>query len=351
MNAFKMLGLIVILAGCGTVEKGKFDSNSIDEDEWRHGEECSVHHRSLVVAVEPQFVGNRCYAERGEFIDALRKCFPFASTEAGTLEEGKNHWRAHYCPDCRRAEQEWYEEHGFKPDEREILRRFIDGKSIEKAGAEMGLEPERAHNRFERGLDQMRWLLERDGTWNSQARESERPLIAGSTSRTLVSLFHPSREDAKGERRAQAGQLLEAEELPNGCPLHHEPLRIAKQPLFVGTINWGSEHDSYLEAQTRLFPYASLDKYFLVLENQTNWRASYCASCRMAEREWQEEHAMKPVEREIMRRFLEGKSVEKAGAEMRLDPDMAHICFASAVGRMLWLAERAAEQAKQDASR
>jgi hypothetical protein len=121
--------------------------------------------------------------------------------------------------------------------------------------------------------------------------------------------------------------------------------------LFVGTINWGSEHDSYLEAQTRLFPYASLDKYFLVLGNQTNWRASYCASCRKAEREWQEEHAMKPAEREIMRRFLEGKSVEKAGAEMRLDPDMAHICFASAVGRMMWLVERAAEQAKQDASR
>jgi hypothetical protein len=162
MNAFKMLGLIVLIAGCGTVDKPWVNPNKILEEEWQ-ADECPVHHKMLVVSVEPMSVGFTSWGPgRHEYIDAEKRLFPYAVVDKQSQSDfGKTHWRAHYCPDCRKAEQGWQEENAFRSDEREIMRRYIEGKSVERAGEEMGLKPDIARVRFASAVVRLNWLIER----------------------------------------------------------------------------------------------------------------------------------------------------------------------------------------------
>jgi hypothetical protein len=148
MVATKILGLVVLLAGCGIVQKGTADPRDI-EDRMPLTSECPVHHRSFVVAVEPLEDARVQYGpERDEYLAAEKQSFPFALTEMKIGQPPKTHVRFGYCPDCRKAEQEWYEEHTLRPQERDLLRRFAEGKSVAKAGAEMGLDPAKVHDLF-----------------------------------------------------------------------------------------------------------------------------------------------------------------------------------------------------------
>jgi hypothetical protein len=162
MSVSKNLGLILLLAGCGTIDRTRIDPSKILEEEWQT-DECPVHHKMLVVSVEPMFVGYTSWGPgRQEYLDTEKRLFPYAVVDKESQSDfGKTHWRAHYCPDCRKAEQGWQEEHAFRPDEREILRRYIEGKSVERAGEEMGLKPDIARVRFASAVVRLNWLIER----------------------------------------------------------------------------------------------------------------------------------------------------------------------------------------------
>ena len=156
MSVSKMFGLFVLLTGCGTVDGERVDPSKIEDFEWRLGDECPVHHRSLTVAAEP-LTGLSHYAPG--YADVRARLFPFAMDDStGLPHSGKTHWWAHYCSDCRKAEREWREESALLPKQRELLRSFVAGNSIEKAGAEMGLGPEDARLLFAQAVYQLQWV-------------------------------------------------------------------------------------------------------------------------------------------------------------------------------------------------
>jgi hypothetical protein len=160
MGVPKTLSLVVLLAGCGTVEKNAVDRHDRDIHESSLSvAECPVHKRPLVVAVEPYVASHISWGpERTSYLAEAKQKFPYAMADLTDRFSGKTHLRMHYCPDCRKAERGWHEAHDLKPEERDLLRLYAEGKTVEEAGAEIGLDPERARSLFVEVIARLQWF-------------------------------------------------------------------------------------------------------------------------------------------------------------------------------------------------